>query len=42
MAFCEASVLDEAGVLLAHATGTFKYLTRGAHASRRVRTAGGD
>jgi uncharacterized protein (TIGR00369 family) len=28
MAFCEGSVLDEAGQLLAHATGTFKY-TRG-------------
>ena len=26
MAFCEASAFDEAGQLLAHATGTFKYL----------------
>ncbi len=26
MAFCEARVLDEKGELVAHATGTFKYL----------------
>jgi len=26
MAFCEASVFDESGELVAHATGTFKYL----------------
>jgi len=26
MAFCEASVFDESGQLIAHATGTFKYL----------------
>jgi uncharacterized protein (TIGR00369 family) len=26
MAFCEASVFDAAGQLVAHATGTFKYL----------------
>jgi uncharacterized protein (TIGR00369 family) len=26
MAFCEASAFDEAGALVAHATGTFKYL----------------
>lgn len=26
MAFCEASVLDAGGQLVAHATGTFKYL----------------
>ena len=26
MAFCEGSLLDEAGQLVAHATGTFKYL----------------
>ena len=26
MAFCEASVLGEDGTLVAHATGTFKYL----------------
>ena len=26
MAFCEASVLDTGGRLVAHATGTFKYL----------------
>ena len=27
MAFCEASVFDAAGQLVAHATGTFKYLS---------------
>jgi uncharacterized protein (TIGR00369 family) len=36
LAFCEGSVLDEAGHLCAHGTGTFKYLralpTRGRHA----------
>jgi acyl-coenzyme A thioesterase PaaI-like protein len=26
MGFCEGSVLDEQGELLAHATGTFKYM----------------
>ena len=26
MAFCEASILDASGKLVAHATGTFKYL----------------
>jgi uncharacterized protein (TIGR00369 family) len=26
MAFCEASAFDDAGALVAHATGTFKYL----------------
>jgi hypothetical protein len=26
MAFCEGSVADPAGQLIAHATGTFKYL----------------
>ncbi|WP_418314954.1 PaaI family thioesterase [Piscinibacter sakaiensis] len=26
MAFCEGSVVDEAGELIAHSTGTFKYL----------------
>lgn len=26
MAFCEGSLLDEGGALVAHATGTFKYL----------------
>ena len=26
MAFCEGSVLDQSGELLAHATGTFKYM----------------
>ena len=26
MAFCEGSVVDEAGELVAHSTGTFKYL----------------
>lgn len=28
LAFCEASVLDDAGELCAHATGTFKYLRK--------------
>jgi uncharacterized protein (TIGR00369 family) len=26
MAFCEGSIVDEQGVIVAHATGTFKYL----------------
>ena len=26
LAFCEASLVDESGALVAHATGTFKYL----------------
>ena len=42
LAFCEASLFDEAGALIAHATGSFKYLTRGAGEGRRVRGAGGD
>jgi uncharacterized protein (TIGR00369 family) len=42
LAFCEASLFDEAGALIAHATGSFKYLTRGAGEGRRVRVAGGD
>lgn len=42
LAFCEASLFDEAGALVAHATGSFKYLTRGAQKGRRVRGAGGD
>lgn len=42
LAFCEASLFDEADVLLAHATGSFKYLTRGAGEGRRVRGEGGD
>ena len=42
LAFCEASLFDEAGALVAHATGSFKYLTRGAGEGRRVRGAGGD
>lgn len=42
LAFCEASLFDEAGALVAHATGSFKYLTRGAGQGRRVRGAGGD
>lgn len=29
MAFCEGSAFDAAGTLLAHATGTFKYLRAG-------------
>jgi uncharacterized protein (TIGR00369 family) len=35
LAFCESSVLDEKGELVAHATGTFKYL-KGLPAGRRV------
>ncbi|MEO8280885.1 MAG: PaaI family thioesterase [Ideonella sp.] len=35
MAFCEASVLHENGELVAHATGTFKYL-RGLPAGKRL------
>lgn len=42
LAFCEASLFDEAGALVAHATGSFKYLTRGAGEGRRVRGVGGD
>jgi len=42
LAFCEASLFDEAGALIAHATGSFKYLTRGAGEGRRVRVAAGD
>jgi uncharacterized protein (TIGR00369 family) len=42
MAFCEASVLNEAGELCAHSTGTFKYLralpTSGRHAKPLQRT----
>ena len=42
LAFCEASLFDDAGPLVAHATGSFKYLTRGAGEGRRIRGAGGD
>jgi len=42
LAFCEASLFDEAGALVAHATGSFKYLTRGAGEGRRVGGVGGD
>lgn len=42
LAFCEASLFDEVGALVAHATGSFKYLARGAQEGRRVRGAGGD
>lgn len=42
LAFCEASLFDEAGVLAAHATGSFKYLTRAAVEGRRVKGGGGD
>ena len=42
LAFCEASLFDEAGALVAHATGSFKYLTRAAGEGRRIRGAGGD
>ena len=41
LAFCEASLFDEAGALIAHATGSFKYLTRAATDSRRTRDVGG-
>lgn len=37
MAFCEGSVLDEAGLLLAHATGTFKYLKGLPAGGRKIR-----
>jgi uncharacterized protein (TIGR00369 family) len=36
MAFCEGSVLDETGRLVAHATGTFKYLKGLPAAGRRI------
>jgi uncharacterized protein (TIGR00369 family) len=42
LAFCEASLFDEADALIAHATGSFRYLTRGARDGRRVRGVGGD
>jgi len=42
LAFCEASLFDEADVLIAHATGSFRYLTRWARDGRRVRGGGGD
>lgn len=42
LAFCDASLFDEAGVRVAHATGSFKYLTRAAVDGRRVRGTGGD
>ncbi len=42
LAFCEASLLDDSGALVAHATGSFKYLTRGVDEGRRVRSVGGD
>jgi uncharacterized protein (TIGR00369 family) len=35
LAFCEGSVFDDGGALVAHATGTFKYL-RGLPAGRRI------
>ncbi len=35
-AFCEASLFDDGGALLAHATGSFKYLRRGPDAGQRV------
>jgi uncharacterized protein (TIGR00369 family) len=41
LAFCEASLFDAAGHLLAHATGSFKYLTRAATDSRRTKDVGG-
>jgi uncharacterized protein (TIGR00369 family) len=42
LAFCEASLFDAGGLLVAHATGSFKYLTRAALDGRRVRRSGGD
>ena len=42
LAFCEASLFDDASALVAHATGSFKYLTRGFGEGRRVRGVGGD
>ena len=36
MAFCEASVLDEAGELVAHGTGTFKYIRGLPAGGRRI------
>ena len=36
MAFCEASVFDESGQLIAHATGTFKYLKGLPAGGRRI------
>lgn len=42
LAFCEASLFDAGGALVAHATGSFKYLTRAALDGRRVRRSGGD
>ena len=41
LAFCEASLFDAAGPLLAHATGSFKYLTRAATDGRRTKDVGG-
>ena len=38
MAFCEASVRDEAGELVAHATGTFKYLKALPAGGRRIQS----
>jgi len=37
MAFCEASVLDEAGELVAHGTGTFKYIRGLPAGGRKIR-----
>lgn len=39
LAFCEASLFDEADVRLAQATGSFQYLTRAAAHGRRVRSS---
>lgn len=36
LAFCEGTVSDEQGTLLAHATGTFKYLSGLPAAGRRI------
>lgn len=43
MAFCEGSMTDETGELVAHATGTFKYLKGLPAGGRRImRTAASD
>ena len=36
IAFCEGSVFDESGALVAHATGTFKYMSGLPAAGRRI------
>jgi len=41
LAFCEARLIDASGALLAHASGSFKYLTRLSTDSRRARPVKG-